>query len=117
MKYAAVVAATVFLTIVPDSFAGKSKATIEIQNLSKYDIHHLYLSPSDQTEWGPDQLGKDVMEPKGSITLTDIDCDKYDIKVVDEDGDECVIEDEVLCKGDKVWEITNEELLSCEGFK
>ena len=96
------------------SVAHAKKATIKIINKSKWEIHHLYLSPTSERHWGPDQLGDDVLEPGDSFTLSKIDCDDYDIKVVDEDGDECVIEEQSLCNDDSVWKITSDELLSCE---
>lgn len=99
-------------------FAGSKKksSSIEIVNKSKWDIHHLYLAPSDDDNWGPDQLGKHIIESGDRFTLTDIECDVYDIKLVDEDGDECVIEEEALCNDEAIWKITDEELLNCEGF-
>jgi hypothetical protein len=101
-------------TALPVHAAKKKKASIKIINSSKWEIHHLYLSSSDDDHWGEDQLGKDVLEKGDSITLTDIDCGDYDIKVVDEDGDECVIEDESLCGDATYWKITDKELLACE---
>jgi len=95
--------------------AEKAKSTIKITNVSKWEIHHLYLSPANEKEWGPDQLGEQVIAAKGGkFTLTDIDCDHYDIKVVDEDGDECVIENEELCGDAATWKITDKSLLACE---
>lgn len=99
------------------AFAKGKKATIKVINQSKWEIHHLYLSTSDDDHWGPDQLGEDVLTKGDSITLTDIDCDDYDIKVVDEDGDECVIEQVNLCGDSTYWKITDKELLSCEGHQ
>ncbi len=92
----------------------KKKATIKVINQSKWEIHHLYLSPSKSNSWGPDQLGEEILQKGQSLTLKNIDCDDYDIKVVDEDGDECVIEDEKLCGEDAYWKITDKELLACE---
>ena len=94
--------------------AAKKKATIKIINQSKWEIHHLYLSPSNNKHWGPDQLGEDVLKKGESFTLTNIDCDDYDIRVVDEDGDECVIEEQSLCSDSSYWKITDKELLDCE---
>lgn len=93
------------------------KATVKVINQSKWEIHHLFLSSSSDEEWGPDQLGEDVLTKGDSITLTDIDCDTYDVKVVDEDGDECIIEEVDLCKDHSYWKITDKELLECEGYK
>ncbi len=95
-------------------FASHKKATIKIINQSKWEIHHLYLSSSDDEDWGPDQLGKDVLEKGQSFTLTDIDCDKYDIRIVDEDDDACVIEKVSLCEDTTEWKITDKVLLKCE---
>jgi len=96
-------------------FAAHKKATIKIVNNSKWEIHHLYLSPTGDDQWGTDQLGDEVIEANGgSFKLTNIDCDKYDIKVVDEDGDECVVEKVSLCEDATEWKITDKTLLKCE---
>jgi hypothetical protein len=92
----------------------KKKATIKVINQSKWEIHHLFLSSTSDHLWGEDLLGEDVLEKGDSITLTDITCDDYDIRVVDEDGDECVIEEVNLCGDESYWKITDKELLSCE---
>ncbi|HKR62262.1 MAG TPA: hypothetical protein VJZ00_00920 [Thermoanaerobaculia bacterium] len=97
--------------------AAKKKATVKVINQSKWEIHHLYLSSSTEDDWGPDQLGEDVLTKGDSITLTNIDCDTYDVKVVDEDGDECVIEEVDLCGDASYWKITDKALLECEGYQ
>ena len=94
--------------------AAKQKATIKIINQSKWEIHHLFLSPASDKHWGSDQLGEDVLKKGETFTLTDIDCDHYDIRVVDEDGDECVIENVSLCGDKAFWKITDKALLDCE---
>ena len=95
--------------------AAKKRATIKVVNQSKWEIHHLYLSSTTDKHWGPDQLGDEVIQAKGgAFTLTKIDCGDYDIKVVDEDGDECVVEAVNLCGDDTVWKITDKILLACE---
>ncbi|HVR40257.1 MAG TPA: hypothetical protein VMU84_14270 [Thermoanaerobaculia bacterium] len=90
------------------------RARIKVINQSKWEIHHLYLSSSDADEWGPDQLEDEILAKGDSITLTNIRCDHYDIKVVDEDGDECVIEHVSLCRDNSYWKITDKALLECE---
>ena len=92
----------------------KKKATIKVLNQSKWEIHHLYLSSTTDKNWGADQLGDDTIAKGESFTLTNIDCDDYDIKLVDEDGDECVVEEVNLCGDDTVWKITDKILLKCE---
>ena len=98
------------------SNAQPQKAEFMIENKSDWDIYHLYLSSSDDDEWGPDQLSDNVLKSGASFTLHSIPCDTYDIKVVDHDGDECVIKGVPMCKDHTHWDLTNEVLLSCEGF-
>ena len=104
------------LLLASPAFAAKH-ATVKVINQSKWEIHHLFLSSSTDDEWGEDQLGEEVLAKGDSITLTDIDCDTYDIKVVDEDGDECIIEEVDLCRDNSYWKITDKDLLACEGYK
>jgi hypothetical protein len=88
-----------------------------MRNSSNYDIHHLYLAPSNQTQWGPDQLGTNVMTKNGgTFTLTGIPCGNYDLKLVDEGGDECIVEDVRICENQAV-DISNDNLLRCQGWE
>ena len=91
-------------------------ASIKVENHSDWDIYHLFMSPADKAAWGPDQMGDFVLKSGGNFTLKKVPCDVYDIKVVDEDGDACVIADVSLCEDKTLWQIDNDELLSCEGF-
>ncbi len=98
------------------SSAPTPQAEFMIENKSEWDIHHMFLSPTDDNRWGPDQLGDHVLKAGTSFTLQNIPCDNYDIKVVDDDGDECIIADIRMCKDHTHWDLTNKELLKCEGF-
>jgi len=93
--------------------AGK-KANVKIVNKSDWEIHHFFLSPTEEEHWGPDQLGDDVVGTGEAFTLKTIPCDSYDVKLVDEDGDECVVEAVDICGGSEQWTITNQALLACE---
>ena len=93
-----------------------TKANVRVTNLSDFTIHHLFLSPASEEHWGPDQLRDDVIETDDSFTITSIPCDAYDVKVVDEDGDECIVEEVDICGNGQHWKITNEDLLECEGY-
>jgi hypothetical protein len=93
------------------------KATVKIVNQSKWEIHHIYLSSTEDHEWGEDQLEDEILGKGDSLTLTNIPCDLYDIQVVDEDGDECVIEQVDLCGDNSYWKITDKDLLECEGYQ
>ncbi len=98
------------------SNALQEKAEFMIENKSDWDIHHLFLSPADDDQWGPDQLGDHVLKSGTSFTLRSIPCDTYDIKVVDDDGDACIIKAIPMCKDHTHWDITNKELAKCQGW-
>lgn len=109
--FVAVFAAVALSVTMPASAA----SSIKVMNKSKWEIHHLFLSPtSEKDEWGPDQLGEAVIKTGGTFTLTGIECNKYDIKIVDEDGDECVVAAVSLCDDSAVWNLTDDRLLKCE---
>ncbi|HET8897637.1 MAG TPA: hypothetical protein VFN09_02475 [Rhodanobacteraceae bacterium] len=82
-------------------------------NQSSWDIHEVYLSPASQSTWGEDFLGDDILAHGDELTITDVEEGKWDVKVVDEDGDECVIEDVYLNSDDK-WVIKDKDLLACQ---
>ena len=67
-------------------------------------IHNLYVSPSNQTEWGDDVLGQDILGDGENVTIlfpaarfTAGDC-LYDIKVVTETGAEGELGQVNLCE-------------------
>lgn len=72
-------------------------AKLSVHNVSQsFDIQHLYISHYTDRQWGPDQLGDgadDIVKPGETFTLTGIEAGTYDIKIVDDEGDECIIED------------------------
>lgn len=94
--------------------AETKKASVKVVNNSDWALDHFFLSPFDKTDWGQDQLGDDIISKGESFTLTNIPCDKYDVKLVDEDGDECVVQDVEICGGGETWTITSEALLKCQ---
>lgn len=114
-KLSKLLLALVLCSLAAPVFAGD--ATVKIINQSKWEIHHIFLSASTEDEWGPDQLDDEILTKGDSLTLTGIDCDLYDIKVVDEDGDECIIEEVDLCNDNSYWKITDKDLLECEGYR
>ena len=95
-------------------FASDTDAQVNIVNNSSWDIHKLFISSVDTQEWGQDQLGDDAIASGNSYTLTGIPCDAYDVKIVDEDGDECVVNAVALCAGEADWTIEDDALLECQ---
>ncbi len=102
------------LTLPADARAEGKKAAVKVVNKSDWEIHHFFLSSTDEDEWGPDQLGDEVIGTDEAFTLKSIPCDSYDVKLIDEDGDECVVDDVDICGGAESWTITNKILLGCQ---
>jgi hypothetical protein len=96
------------------ALAEKSDSQIVIVNKSSWAIHEMYFSPVNETEWGDDQLGKKTIKTDEQFTLSGVPCGKWDVKVVDEDGDECVVEDVALCDSADRWVINDKNLLTCQ---
>lgn len=108
---ALVCVAVLFLAPAAAQAAGNK---VVIKNKSDWEIHHLFLSPTENEQWGPDQLGEHVIESGGTFELRNIPCDSYDVMLVDEDGDECVVPEVDICSGQSGWIISNDDLLECE---
>ncbi len=86
-----------------------------IQNNSNYDIYYVYMSSSRDPNWGPDQLGNDVLRAHTTYRFNGVPCDTYDLKLVDEDGDECVQSGVQVCQNTTLV-INQADLLRCEGY-
>ena len=70
---------TAFVSCVPyPATAQGSRYSLTVRNTSGYTIERLYMSPSDTNQWGPDQLGRHVIQSGGRFTLTDIRPGVYD---------------------------------------
>lgn len=96
------------------ALAAKKNADVTIVNKSDWGIQHFFLSANDEDAWGPDQLGDEVIGTGESFLLHGIPCDSYDVKLIDEDGDECEVFEVDVCGGSEQWTITNKILLACE---
>jgi hypothetical protein len=90
--------------------------SITIVNNSQREIRHVYLSPSNQDNWGPDQLnGSAISSGGGSYTLSSVSCDQTSIKVIAEDQNGCFLYKLVACADNATWTITNDATPDCGG--
>ncbi len=90
----------------------QDRIRVTIQNASRYDIYEVHLSRSNDRSWERDLLGAGVLVSGGSFALTAPE-GIYDLKLVDQDGDTCMVKGLGLFE-DKSWVITNSWLLGCE---
>ena len=92
---------------------GGDVGTITIRNASSYDIYSMQLAAWDSANWGGNLIGDDVLLHGDAQRVSVFDCEKYDLRLVDHESDECVIQDIDLCFQDKDWEITDTVLAVC----
>lgn len=91
-----------------------SDSQVEFHNESRWSIEQLFFAPVGSDHWGPNQIRSTPVHPDDTFTLTGIRCDKYDVKLVDEDDNECIVRDVAVCGSDKVWRLGNRDLLKCQ---
>ena len=89
-------------------------STLTIENESSYSFAEINLSPEDATSWGSDLLGADILLPGEVLQVSGVTCDVYDIRIVDDEGDECVLSSVDLCLDNAVWRIDDTELAACQ---
>lgn len=87
-------------------------AELTVINSSDYVVHHLHVSPSQSRNWGPDQLGKEIIGRAERFTVRNIPDGTYDLKLVEEDEDECIIEN-VEVSGAMTWMLTDTVIENC----
>jgi hypothetical protein len=91
--------------------APASMALTIVNNTSR-DIRHVYFSPSNQDNWGSDQLNSTIA-PGGTHTLNNVSCSAADIKVIAEDESGCFLYQIVQCGETASWTIANDAVRDC----
>jgi hypothetical protein len=87
-------------------------ASLTVHNHSRFVLTEVHLAPVDQRTWGPNLL-PDVLYPGEDLVIVDIDCDTYDVLVVDQFSHQCILEDLFLCFHDESWMIDDVTLAEC----
>ncbi|HEV7395853.1 MAG TPA: hypothetical protein VGN86_05020 [Pyrinomonadaceae bacterium] len=103
------------LAAVTATRVGKTASTssIAVTNSSTLEIRHLYLSPTNQDNWGPDQLDGSTIAPNGSFTINNVSCDQGSIKVIAEDQNGCFFYKTVDCSSNSSWTIASDATPDC----
>ena len=94
--------------------AQSGRQTFRVDNQTSYTIEHVYVSPTNYTYWGYDQLGSKVLPPDYYFQVSVVP-GWYDVKLVDQDGDSCVVPN-VDFRGSDTWTLTDRVLVACELF-
>jgi esterase/lipase superfamily enzyme len=89
--------------------------TLKITNTSEVGIFSIYMSRPDHATWGGDTLGDGKLAPGTATTITGIAPGSYNMKLVDENGNSCVIHKFGIYSRTVRLNITPDLLLRCEG--
>src|SRR5580658_9587585 len=76
--------------LAPMAHAQSAPYTVKIENETHYSIYRVHMSLNSDPWWRPDMLGADTLNPGWEFT-THLYAGVYDLKLVDEDGDVCVV--------------------------
>jgi len=88
---------------------------VTVYNQSAYAIYHLQMTAAGSRGWGPDLLGGHVLYPGQQYSIA-VTCGVYHVRLVDEDGGNCVVPNVAICLEDSAWGITSDDLDRCAGF-
>jgi hypothetical protein len=79
---------------------------LNVTNQSDFSIVELHVTQVDNSDWGPNLLGGDTLDPGSTISIN-VSCDTYDALLVDESGVDCELHSVDLCFSDADWVIRN----------
>jgi hypothetical protein len=89
-------------------------SSLTVWNDSDYDIDEIRVAPNGTRSWGANLIPRRLL-PGEEVTI-DLDCDYWDVRIVDETGLGCEFYGLDLCFTDEVWRLTNSSLVTC-GFQ
>jgi hypothetical protein len=75
-------------------------------------IHKLYIAPAKSNKWSDDKLQSQTVAKNGRFTVRDVAGGVYDLKVVDDDDDTCVVSNINIDKNTE-WRLTDAIMLKC----
>lgn len=84
---------------------------ITVVNNSDKQIRHLYLSPANSNDWGPDQLSEPINA--GTSRTVNVSWEQSTVKLVAEDQDGCFMYQTTEASGSLTWTISNATARDC----
>jgi len=71
--------------------AQSSRYRVRMENNTGYDIYQVRLFSVSDPYWRRDLLENGIFEDGTSFTITQIESGRYDLEIVDQDGDVCLV--------------------------
>ncbi len=96
------------------SQASTPQATVTISNNSGWELRYIYLSPTDNDNWGDDQLNGTIISP-GTTRALNVSWEQPTVKLIAEDQDGCFLTTTVDAASNSEWTITNSSQRNCGG--
>ena len=109
----AVAICVALLAIAGLSAARSLSGSITVTNQSSRTIVHLYVAHANAEDWSDDRLGGNSIANGQSFTLSNINWDESQIKVIGEDQEGCFLSTVVDSNGTVTWTITNATAANC----
>lgn len=93
--------------------AQAQQANVVLVNETDWVIDHLYICPAGTGNWGSDHLGVNSLKRGDKLTLKAQSCDVHDLKLVDEQGRDCVVRGVSLCTPGGSWVLAQDAVVGC----
>lgn len=97
--------ALVALTTVPVSASQGKNLDFTLVNKTGLGIDEVYLSPTNDDEWGEDVMGRDVLKNGEKVMIkfssAETECN-WDLKIVDEEDDDIIWKKLNLCTAEEI---------------
>jgi hypothetical protein len=90
-------------------------ASMTITNNTSRVVSHVYLSHTDQNDWGPDLLNDAAISAGASVSVGNVACPASEVKVIAEDADGCFLYQVVSCGETTAVTLSNEVAPDCGG--
>ena len=105
----------VLFSIAGFAAARAASGSITVVNNSSRAITHVYLSHTNSDDWSNDHLNDSPIAAGQSRTLSDINWDQSQVKVIAENADGCFLSTIVDSGGSVTWTITDSTAANCGG--
>jgi hypothetical protein len=98
---------------VPNGAFAQTIHEVVISNESDYDVYELFVSPSEEMDWGPNQLGNDILTA-GDGYVFDMEAGQWDFRFIDDEQNACVVSGLSVSEASE-FTLTNDLLETCVG--
>jgi len=89
---------------IPQVIHQTDKEMITVKNTTKFNMDKIFISPEEEKHWRDDILSDSEIPKPGESIEVELDCGKWDVKLIADDESECEVEDVTPC-GTNQWNV------------